>query len=257
MLYELQRSFLAALFDAHNGSALEELIVAPNEGSAQAALRIYRDSVLGGLGKALAEVYPVCKALVGARFFHAMGARYALQTPSRSPDLDDFGEAFARFLAGFRPVSGLPYLPDVARLEWAWHRAFIAPDDGPLDLEALGRVTAQDRGRILFRLPQAAALVASRYPIHRIWEVNQKDYEGAGTVDLDQGGVRLLVWRKGLAMHLDLLSGGQWRVLAGVRQGMTLERLCGHLQERCPDLDLAAALGEAAARGWFASFELV
>ncbi len=256
MLHELQRRFFAGLFDADAGAALTDLVVAPDEGAARAALSIYRDSVLGGLGKALAEIYPVCRALVGARLFQVMGRRYALQTPSRSPDLDDYGAGFARFLAGLTPVSRLAYLPDVACLEWAWHRAFIAPDSAALDLQALGRVAARDRGRILFRLPQGAVLVASGFPIHRIWEVNQEDYEGEAVVDLDQGGVRLLVWRKGLDMHLDPLSEGQWRMLAAIQQGMTLGELCDQLPVGYPGFDLPAALGEAAGRGWFASFEL-
>jgi hypothetical protein len=256
MLRELQRRFFAGLFDADSGLALKDLIAVPDEGSARAAIAIYRDSVLGGLSKALAEIYPVCRALVGARFFQAMSTRYALQTPSQCPDLDGYGADFARFIAGFGPAAELPYLPDVASLEWAWHRAFIAPDAGPLDLEALARVGAQDRGRILFRLPEGAALVASDYPIHRIWEVNQQDHEGDGIVDLDQGGVRLLVWREGLAMHLDPVSEGQWRMLMQIRRGVALGGLCSRLPAQCAGFDLTTALAEAARRGWFASFEL-
>ena len=50
-------------------------------------------------------------------------------------------------------------LPDVAELEWAWHRAFHAPDEPGLDLEALGRVDADATQQIRFRLPAASALL--------------------------------------------------------------------------------------------------
>jgi uncharacterized protein (UPF0276 family) len=72
---------------------------------------------LGFRASTLAEIYPVCRALVGARFFQAVSTRYTLQTPSLSPDLDDYGADFARFLCGLGPAATLPYLPDVAHLE--------------------------------------------------------------------------------------------------------------------------------------------
>jgi hypothetical protein len=123
---------------------------------------------LGFRASTLAEIYPVCRALAGARFFQAMSTRCTPQPPSHAPGLDDYGADFAHFLSGFGPVATLPYLPDVARLEWVWHRASIAPDAGSLDLRARSRMGEGDRWRILFRLPEGAVQVTSVYPIHRI-----------------------------------------------------------------------------------------
>src|SRR3546814_5922375 len=57
--------------------------------------------------------------------------------PPTVPQLLHYGDRFADFLAGFKPVRALLYLPDVARLEWARHEAYFAGHADPLDPAAL------------------------------------------------------------------------------------------------------------------------
>jgi len=46
---------------------------------------------------------------------------------ARAAALAEYGDGFADFLAGFAPAQSLPYLADVARLEWAINAAYHAP----------------------------------------------------------------------------------------------------------------------------------
>ena len=131
-----------------------------------ARLRVHRETTLGALAGALEVTYPVCARLVGPEFFRQAARRFAREVPSRSPDLTDYGAELADWLAAFEPARALPYLPDVARLEWALHRA---------------------------RFAGAAALLGSPFPIDRIWETNQPGFAGDDRVSLDQGGVELSV----------------------------------------------------------------
>jgi len=48
-----------------------------------------------------------------------MAQGYVLAVPSVSGDLEDYGSRFPAYLAGVERAHGLPYLVDVARLEWA------------------------------------------------------------------------------------------------------------------------------------------
>jgi hypothetical protein len=131
-----------------------------------ARLRVHRETTLGALAGALEATYPVCARLVGPEFFHAAARRFAREVPSRSPDLTDYGAELADWLAAFEPARALPYLPDVARLEWALHRA---------------------------RYTGATALLESPFPIDRIWETNQPGFTGDDRVSLDEGGAELRV----------------------------------------------------------------
>jgi hypothetical protein len=64
-----------------------------------------------------------------------------------------------------------PYLADVARLDWAVHRAGFAADDPgpPRGLELLAEL---DPARALLRLRPGTAVVASRHAIVEIWRAH-------------------------------------------------------------------------------------
>ena len=179
-----------------------------------------------------------------------MARVYVRQYPSESPDLGDYGEHFGNFIADFEPAAELVYLPDVATLEWAWHRAFHAADETPLDPDALGRVPADETGRLVFRLPRSAHLLESGYPVQTIWQVNQPDWTEDTTVDLAAGGCRLLVWRHGHDMRIDEPQADAWMLLRAIEAGRTLAEI-----GRIPGLDrLDTLLPACVQRGWVAGF---
>ncbi len=252
MLRELQESMRAAVWN--DDPRAESLISRHELLSAHQLLGIYRGSILGGLSKALAEAYPVCRRLVGDRFFEAMVTRYVLGEPSRGSDLNTYGATLCEFIDGFEPAAGLPYLSDVARLEWAWQKAWYTEPDVPFDLAELERVPNPLRDRIRFRLSVGATLIDSSYPISHIWRVNQPDYQGAQSVDLSEGGVRLLVWRKGRDRYIEELDRAQWILLRESACGRTLADLWGLLEDA--GIARGELLGEVLARGWIQGFDL-
>ena len=81
-------------------------------------LRIYHNHTLTSLATALGDNFPVVRRLVGEDFFRAMARRFVVAQPPRDPCLSAYGVDFADFLERFEPARALPYLPDVARLEW-------------------------------------------------------------------------------------------------------------------------------------------
>ena len=253
-LVELQQQMRDAIFESgRDGAALQAAgaLVAPGSSlPAEEQVLIYRHAILATLGRTLEAIYPVCRALVGEEFFDAMGRVHVRQYPSESPDLGDYGMHFADFIAGFEPAAELPYLPDVARLEWAWHRAFHAADEPPLDIAALDQVPADETGRLIFRLPQSARLLESDYPVQTIWQVNQPDWTGDTAVDLERGGCRLMIWRQGHDMRIDEPDSGEWALLQLIENGLTLDQI-----GQQPGLEqLDALLPVCVQRGWVAGF---
>lgn len=198
MLAELQRAFIRELF---------------GDGE---RLRPYRETTLGALAGALAAIHPVCERLVGAEPFRALARRCARERPSRSPDLNDYGE-LADFIAGFAPARALPYLADVARLEWALHRARHAALAPPLEATALG-----ERSRV--PLASGTSLLASPYPIDRIWDTNQPGFEGDTEVRLDSGAVRLVIAREPEGARFSRLDAAELALLEGLARGLSLDR---------------------------------
>jgi len=255
-LRDMQRMIRDAVFETGaNGPALAAISEHIHAGESLAAaehLLIYRRAILGTLVRALGAIHPVCKRLVGDNFFDAMSRVYARQTPSASPDLGDYGESFGDFVAAFEPAAELVYLADVARLEWRWHRAFHAPDEAAIDITALAGVAEADTDRIAFHLPVSAGLLESDYPAQRIWQVNQDDWAGDQSVDLDAGGARLIVWRHGHEMRIDEPDTDAWLLLEAIDAGQTL----GEIGDRAVVQNLDTVLPRCVQQGWIAGFKL-
>ncbi len=238
-LRELQTAFACDIFDA---AAEPAEYVRPGRFPAARHVQVYRNNVFTSLTGALQAVFPVIERLVGAGFFRYAAHTYIHRHPPGSGNLHDFGDAFADFLAGFAPAQTLPYLADVARLEWAWHAAFHAPDHPPLAPAKLAGVAPEHHGAIRFLLHPAAHLLASDYPVLRIWQVNQPDNTDVDSVDLSAGGVRLLLTRRGLAVEIESLDHADYALLHALAAGGSLQHATDAALAVLPAFDLAHAL---------------
>ena len=257
-LSDLQRLFYDAITtqDLQSIQALSPKMQSTEHLTFEQGLSAYQGSVVGKLSRALEDIYPVCCRLVGSAFFVAMAKQYIRRYPSRSPDLGDYGEQLAVFLAQFEPAAALPYLPDVARLEWHWHRVFNSEEQASLDLAALGQVSPEQWENLIFELPQNSVLLTSDYPVHRIWQVNQPDHTETAPVHLDQGGVNLFLWRDQDETRIDLPTDAEWQLLQAFAAGDRFGPICSQLATHSPVVDVAALLPVWVQRGWMAGFSV-
>ena len=239
-LRELQRGFAAATIFS-DSTALASLGVVDGDLGASARIAIYRNNVLANYRQALAATYPVVEALVGPAFFGAAVEIFVRAHPSTRGDVNRYGGELARFLASYPPARDLPYLSDVARLEWAIDQAHIAPDADALDLQSLSAVPENAFGGLTFVLHPSVRFVVSPYPIFRIWQANQPGHEHDHSVDLGEGGDALLVIRgvDGLAVHR--LEPGAYAFLVALGR----KRCLGDAVERATIADAAFDLGIA------------
>lgn len=182
-------------------------------------LAIYRANTRQNWAGALAGAYPIVRKIVGERFFDALCAEYARQRPSVSGDLNEYGAALAQFVDAFAGTRDLPYLPDVARMEWLAHRAYYAAD--PIRFDP-SRLSQDDAENWRLRLAPACALLASPWPLGRLWTVHQDDFDGDVDVDLEAGPDRVLVHRPAWRVRVCSLADGDYRFLAAAGTGATL-----------------------------------
>jgi hypothetical protein len=198
-LLETQRAMRASLLDGEDGAVAAML--AEHLGADR--LNIYRNTFITGVTKALRLTYPAIHRLVGADFFEGAAGLFIAQHPPRAAYLDHYGAEFPEFLRDFEPAAALPYLADVARLEWAVSRAIHAADTAPLDLSRLAALSPQDRGRVCFVPHPSVALLYADYPVDAIWRgVLDADDAALAGVDLDAGAVRLLVERRDTGVNV-------------------------------------------------------
>jgi hypothetical protein len=209
---------------------------------ARERLEIYRNNVMANASLALGAIYPIVHKLVGAEFFKGLAHAYCGAHPSTSGDLNEMGGALADFVQTFPPAKPLPYLPDVARLEWLAHKAHYAADHAPLDAENLASIREIDYLRLAVTLHPAAAVLVSEFPIHRIWEVHQDDYHGEIAVELGSGGEGILVYRPQFRVAVAKLSRGESAFLQSVTRGVLLGPALEHALAADARFDLTASL---------------
>lgn len=138
---------------------------------------VYRNARLAILRNALAAAYPVCRALVGEECFDAIARDTLAVQPSTSPNLHRYGDALPEIIAQSPLADSVPYLADVARLEWCVHCAHYAPDARAEALNAgtVGELLAQPADAIRAGLVDGARWIASSWPVASIWRAHQPD----------------------------------------------------------------------------------
>ncbi|MES2367306.1 MAG: DNA-binding domain-containing protein [Pseudomonadota bacterium] len=239
-LRDLQQDFLATVFSEEQ-NALAQHLVGPESERAWRA-DIYRNNTFSNLRGTLESTYPVIVKLVGVEFFRHTAQQYILQYPSVSGDLHLFGVAFGAFLASFPPVEQLPYLPDVARLEWACHKAYFAADHTPLALGRLMQVPPARYVDLQFKLNPACTLFESAFPVDRIWQINQDHYTGEQSVDLSSGSAIALVTRTMYRVSVSTIVRSEWCALQALSSGLTFATAGDVALRIDPEFDLISAL---------------
>ncbi|MEN9688945.1 MAG: hypothetical protein RI998_942, partial [Pseudomonadota bacterium] len=110
-------SWLRALQDSE--APIPKGLYAANGSSVAQRFGVYRNNVLSACVNALADTFPVCQAMVGEDFFHAMALVFAQQHVPRNRRMAFYGEDFAGFIHHFGPAQSVPCLSDLAWLEMA------------------------------------------------------------------------------------------------------------------------------------------
>jgi hypothetical protein len=220
------------------------------------AIEVYRNNYRGNLHDTLAGAYPVIEQLVGKDFFRLMARKYIEQYPSRSGNLHLYGAEMADFVASFGPAEGLPYLPDTAALEWAFHRAWFAEDAATIDITKLAQISPEQYSDLILNIHPACHLVCSRYPVSAIWHAHQPGANCDFHIDLDSGPCNALVSRRNDVVRVSKLAEADAAWLRGIQAGISLGEATAATLERYSEFDLQTMLLNLAAQDVLSDFNL-
>ncbi|TWI65302.1 hypothetical protein IP91_02710 [Pseudoduganella lurida] len=213
-LADAQRGFAAALLGSDPGHL-------PGA-TPSSRLAIYRNNLAGSWTRALRSAYPVIAQLVGDDFFNALCHEYGIRHPTEDADLNAFGSSFAAFLRDFPHVADLPYLSDMARLEWLVHRTAYASDAPALEGAALAAVTPEAFAQMTLRLHDAATLFAAPFAVVPLWQAHQPDREVPFPAQIGQATFGL-VHRQGWRVDVLALDAAACEALTQLKEGATVD----------------------------------
>jgi hypothetical protein len=201
---------------------------------------VHRNNVVVGMIEALRATFPAVERLVGEDFFNAAARAYLEKEPPGSPLLFRYGKTFGAFLDGFPPAATVPYLCDVARLEWARLEAYHAADRDPLSIDALSGVPAHAVGETTFELHPSLRLIASAWPVVSLWAAST-DRGSSADVDMKRPEAALVI-RPALEVDTRLLPICGYQFMMVLKEGATLEAAAVAAAERADGFDLASHL---------------
>jgi hypothetical protein len=251
-LHSLQREFMSWVLG--DSGADVAAAVRGNGLTPAARLGIYRNIVFNNLTATLAIDYPTVKRLVGDEFFDSVAARYIRDVPSRSGNLQHFGARFPEFLASTPEAASLPYLADVARLEWARQESLLTRNATPLDPAQLARVSEDSQVTLSLELHPSVRLVDSAYPVLDIWLFCQNPKDG--NLTLDGSSQRVMLWRDCNQIAMRAVDAGLYELLAVMQRDVALAAAHDAAVTANPNFDLNDAVQQLFADGLIVGYDL-
>ncbi|MCW8128382.1 DNA-binding domain-containing protein [Microbulbifer halophilus] len=247
-LVEQQRSFMARLLDE------ERMLPADWNGRHAAGLAIYRNNYRTATVEALRSTFERTQRLVGESAFRRAATHHVIVNPPSSWTLDMAGEGFDETCKQLFAKD--PEVAEIAWLEWAMHRAFVARDAAPLSAQAFTRICASvvdtnwEDLRLVFAPGLALAPVC--HDLSRLWP----SLSGAGeepTILSLETPHHALVWRQGERPVFVLKPDIEAHMLAALENGATWGDTCatlvGELGEDTAVIEAGQMLGHWLSQG--------
>lgn len=201
-----------------------------------AHMRIYKNTIISTLVKTLEDCYPLTVKIVGEEFFHFIAKEYIHCYPSRSSNLNDYGEYFSDFLGEYPATDALPYLPEVAKFEWICHTLYLAPTHPGFNPVWLSKVAPDEYGQLHFLLHPASCLMKFQYPLLRIIDLCKGMHDE--NIDLNEGGLSLLIIRREFDITLVSLDEADYIFLTALSENKKLDEALDAAVQINPDFSL-------------------
>ena len=173
--------------------------------SGEERLRVYVDGYLARLHESLTEVYEAVRFIVGQRAFGELSRAYASTHPSQEYNLSLAGRRLPEFLRDYPLTKRLPFLPDLAELEWRVCLAFHAEQFPAADLTRLFGVPEEVWPFLRLSFQPATAVVMSAWPILDLWNARKQPRESID-IQLEGRAQNVLIFREGLAVRCERLQ---------------------------------------------------
>ena len=173
-LQQLQQNFAEALH--YRQSPVSKRVTAGRLAPEQ-RIQIYRNNFIISLSEVLEATYPCCKAVVGDECFAQLARQHVLTRPLKEGNVTDYGDRFVDTISSqTRVIAAVPYIVDLARLEWLVDRASqhvaIASN---FPFEQLARITEDNFSQLTLEVAEPVYFFDSQYPVASLWQMITSD----------------------------------------------------------------------------------
>ncbi|GLQ52089.1 putative DNA-binding domain-containing protein [Dyella flava] len=236
-LAQMQREFQSWLVTASDDAA-QRLA-----GGHVAGLSVYQNNYRVQLVDCLRVSYPHVQTWLGEDAFLAAAITHIDNSPPHAWTLDAYGDDFGETLALLYPDN--PEVHELAWIELALSRAFVAPDAGPLTLEALSDIDWESAR--LHLAPSFTAHVVTTNAAD-IWSALQQGIAPPESEMLAKPAA-VVVWRRQFTVVLEAVDAVEHAALLQLWENGSFDALCSMLVARLGESEGVAKAGALLA-GW-------
>lgn len=255
MLHEFQSAFRQAFLSDRKTDAIT-FIRATKASDAEVRFDIYRNNVRASLIEVMRSAFPAVNYFAGNDNFAYAASRFLEIASPRIPRLYAYGDQFPEFLKDFGPAQAMPWLTDLARLEWACQESLFAADADALRIEHISQLEGHTEP-VQLRLHPSLRVVSSFYPVLSLWEqaISEKD-KGRGRPNLETPGETILLVRPQDDVEFHRLLPGEAALITAIRDGQDLAGALEATRVAQPGQDLGYILAVLVARNCFMALDV-
>jgi len=193
-------------------------------------LDVYRHGYPARIVEALRDAYPALDAILGEGSFHNLVRRYLAAIELRSYNLNDVGAQLPAHCRQDPLSDDLPFLADLAELEWAVLSAYQAREKAAVDPQRLAGFDMEDWETAILELQPAVAVVSSQWPILDLLETKDVERDQVD-VALEGRPQTVLVHRRGLDVEQRLVDAAEQLALRLLGRGTPLGEAIAELAD--------------------------
>lgn len=213
-------------------------------------LNAYRANAHAAAVNSLRVAYPVLEQVMGGESFEALAkAHWHRHLPLRG-DWALWGALLPEFLAADPQLADLPWLGDLARVEWSLHELATATDTA-FQPETFERLTQNDPQTLHLRMAPMQPVWTSAWPVVTLMQAHSGAAAGrspdSGLLSLANDQLSrgepqsVFVWRQGWKPCVREALSGEAAFLRAIQTGSNLLEAL----DACPELDFALWLQTA------------
>ncbi len=231
---------LAAFQDAFAEALLADAPAGPV--ARQPGFSVHRNTSARGSVEALRSAFPTVDLMLGEDMFGEVALAYRTEQPPRTPVLAAYGACFPNFLARQTWAAELPYVPDVARLDWLWLESLLARDC------SMPRTPSKWDGTQRIVLHPTARFAWTTTPAMTIWQAHRRAEDFAElTPEWREEGA--LFARRGFSVQAQQIGRPEHLLLVACAAGTRFNDCIAAVAGAHPEADVVALFVRCLALG--------
>ncbi len=174
MLHSYQHKFKEAVLSNDFDEIKDFLLLEDNGVDQTKRFSIYRNTIFVSLIETLKAAFPTVVRLVGVENFTVLARGFIQQSLPQLAYLSSYGGKFPKFLTTLdHVVDDIPYLSDVASLDWVRQKAYFAEDSSILEYDKIKTLKPEILFSSVIMLNPSVELFQTNFPVSHLLKTKE------------------------------------------------------------------------------------